>query len=124
MSDQMSGPAGASDAAGASADTGTGAAQSDGFDARQAVLNHRSAENNYDYAVAVHDCYSKFFVNYCIDKARDKMRTVQADIRKEQLGLDGEERTARAQQRDEKTALQRAQDEAKIGRASCRERVC
>ncbi len=64
------------------------------FDARQKVLDQRTEENNYRYAVAEHDCYSRFFVNHCLDKARDSMRTVQADIRKEQLALDGEQRVA------------------------------
>ncbi|MFP3547715.1 hypothetical protein SB748_30510, partial [Rhizobium sp. SIMBA_035] len=68
------------------------------FDARQKVLDQRTEENNYRYAVAEHDCYSKFLVNYCRGKARDKMRVVQADIRKEQLALDGEQRAERARQ--------------------------
>ncbi|MFP3693378.1 hypothetical protein SB784_35485, partial [Burkholderia sp. SIMBA_048] len=55
---------------------------------------------------------SKFFVNRCLNKARDSMRTVQADIRKEQLALDGEQRALRARERDERVALKRAQDEA------------
>ena len=65
------------------------------FDARQKVLDQRTEENNYRYAVAEHDCYSKFFVNHCLNKARDSMRSVQADIRKEQLALDGEQRGRR-----------------------------
>src|SRR5437868_9943964 len=44
------------------------------FDARQKVLNQRSAENDYRYAVAEHDCYSKFFVNHCLGNASDRMR--------------------------------------------------
>lgn len=88
------------------------ASQDKQFDARQKALDQRTEENNYRYGVAEHDCYSKFFVNYCLGKARDQMRTVQADIRKEQLALDGEQRTERARQRDEQAALKRAQDEA------------
>ncbi|PQV53301.1 hypothetical protein B0G83_102387 [Paraburkholderia sp. BL21I4N1] len=88
------------------------AAQDNAFDARQKVLDQRSEENNYRYGVAEHDCYSKFFVNYCLNKARDSMRVVQADIRKEQLALDGEQRAQRARDRDEQAAIKRAQDEA------------
>ncbi|WP_143016599.1 hypothetical protein [Paraburkholderia phenazinium] len=106
------GPVSASDAGAAGANAGRAQAPDNGFDARQNVLNRRSAENDYNYAVDEHNCYSKFFVNYCIGKARDRMRVVQADIRKEQLALNAEERTARAQQRDQQAALQRAQDEA------------
>jgi hypothetical protein len=109
---QLSGQAGASDAKAANAEGATGEASSNGFDARQAALNHRTEENNYNYGVDEHNCYSKFLVNYCLDKARDRMRAVQAGIRKEQLALDEEQRTARAQQRDQQAALQRAQDEA------------
>jgi hypothetical protein len=82
------------------------------FDARQKTLDARTAENNYRYAVAEHDCYSKFFVNHCLGKARDDMRVVAADIRKEQLALDDEKRVQHARQRDEQAAIKRAQDEA------------
>nr|WP_321925327.1 colicin transporter [Paraburkholderia guartelaensis] len=99
----------ASEAAGVA---GTSPSQQSDFDARQQVLDRRTAENDYQFAVAQHNCYSTFFVNHCIGKARDKMRVVQADIRREQLALDDEKRAAHAQQRDQQAALQRAQDEA------------
>ncbi|WP_415914141.1 colicin transporter [Paraburkholderia sp. J12] len=83
-----------------------------GFDARQKVLDRRTAENNYRYGVAQHDCYSTFFVNHCLGKARDQMRVEQADIRSQQLQLDEEQRADHARRRDEQAALQRAQDEA------------
>jgi hypothetical protein len=83
-----------------------------GFDARQKVLDRRTAENNYHYGVAQHDCYSTFFVNHCLGKARDQMRVEQADIRTQQLQLDEEQRAEHARRRDEQAALQRAQDEA------------
>ncbi|MFP3560757.1 hypothetical protein SB861_60765, partial [Paraburkholderia sp. SIMBA_049] len=67
------------------------------FDARQKVLNQRSAENDYRYAVAEHDCYSKFFVNHCLGNARDRMLEERASIRQEQLALDDEQRAVRAQ---------------------------
>ena len=82
------------------------------FEERQTVLDQRSDENNYRFAVAQHNCYSTFFVNHCLNRARDSMRSVQADIRKEQLALDGEQRVQRARERDQRIALRRAQDEA------------
>ncbi|WP_153075052.1 hypothetical protein [Paraburkholderia bonniea] len=88
------------------------AATTTSFGARQVVLDHRSEENNYRYAVAQHNCYSKFFVNHCLNKARNAMRSVQADIRKEQLALDDEQRVARAYQRDQQAALTQARNEA------------
>lgn len=87
-------------------------ATSNDFDARQKALNTRTDENNYRYAVAQHNCYSTFFVNHCIGKARDAMREVAADIRKQQLALDDEQRVERARKRDEEAAIKRARDEA------------
>lgn len=96
--------------------SGTQATSSDtsgnDFDARQKALNSRTDENNYRYAVAQHNCYSTFFVNHCIGKARDAMREVAADIRKQQLALDDEQRVQRAQQRDQQDAIKRARNEA------------
>ncbi|MGV1121983.1 hypothetical protein, partial [Xanthomonas translucens] len=80
--------------------------------ARQKVLDQRTAENDYRYAVAQHDCYSKFFVNYCLGKARDKMRDERASINREQLTLSDQERAAHAAKRDRQLALDAAQREA------------
>src|SRR5471032_2698120 len=84
-------------------------ADPNGFSARQKALDVRSAENNYRYGVKQHDCYSDFFVNHCLDKARDAKRAVAQQIRKEQLALDDEQRLQHAQQRDQQTAIKRAQ---------------
>ncbi|HEV7835024.1 MAG TPA: colicin transporter [Caballeronia sp.] len=84
-------------------------ADTNGFGARQKALDVRSAENNYVYGVKQHDCYSDFFVNHCLDKARDAKREVAAQIRKEQLALDDEQRLQHAQQRNQQTALKQAQ---------------
>ncbi|MGN6317282.1 colicin transporter [Trinickia sp.] len=89
---------------------GAAPAQAADFDARQRALDTRTAENDYVYGVAVHDCYSKFFVNACLGRARDKMRAVRGQIHAEQLALDDERRSAHAQQRDEQEALRRARD--------------
>ncbi|WP_425325435.1 colicin transporter [Paraburkholderia sacchari] len=92
--------------------TAPDAVASNGFAERQKVLDRRTAENNYQYAVAQHNCYDTFFVNHCLGKARDAMRVVQADIRREQLTLDEEQRADNARRRDEQAALQRAKDQA------------
>ena len=84
-------------------------ADANGFTARQKALDVRSEQNNYRYAVKQHDCYSDFFVNHCLDKARDAKREVSQQIRKEQLALDDEQRLLHAQQRDQQTAIKRAQ---------------
>jgi hypothetical protein len=83
-----------------------------GFASRQKALNKRTEENDYRYGVAQHDCYSTFFVNHCLDKARDEMRGEQRKIRTEQLALDDEQRVQHAKERDRQTAIKRAQYEA------------
>ena len=92
-------------------DAGTAQTTADpnGFTSRQKALDVRSAENNYLYGVKQHNCYSDFFVNHCLDKARDAKREVAQQIRKEQLALDDEQRLQHAQQRDQQTAIKRAQ---------------
>jgi hypothetical protein len=100
----------ASQAAGAlEASAPDAAADPNGFSARQKALNVRSEENNYRYAVKQHDCYSDFFVNHCLGVAREARREVSQQIRKEQLALDDEQRQLHAQQRDQQTAIKRAQ---------------
>ena len=93
----------------ASPDASTNATADDEFTRRQKALNLRTEENDYRYGVAQHNCYSKFFVNHCLDKARDEMRTARQQIRTEQLALDNEQRAQHAKQRDEQTAIKRAQ---------------
>ncbi|MFK4440872.1 chemotaxis protein histidine kinase CheA [Caballeronia udeis] len=104
---QVAGAVGASGAIGASAVQAT--ADANDFTTRQKALDARTAENNYLYAVKQHDCYSTFFVNHCLDKARDAKREVGAKIRKEQLALDDEQRLQHAQQRDQQAAIKNAQ---------------
>jgi hypothetical protein len=107
LANRVEGAVSASGALGASAAQTT--ADTNNFAARQKALDVRSAENNYDYAVKQHDCYSNFFVNHCLDKARDAKREVGGQIRKEQLALDDEQRLQHAQQRDQQTAIKRTQ---------------
>jgi len=102
--DGVVGASGAIDAGAAQA-----TADTNPFTARQKALDVRSAENNYLYGVKQHDCYSTFFVNHCLDKARDAKREVGQQISKEQLALDDEQRLQHAQQRDQQTAIKRAQ---------------
>ncbi|HEY3596114.1 MAG TPA: hypothetical protein VGL08_01160, partial [Paraburkholderia sp.] len=82
------------------------------FNTRQKALDARTQQNDYRFGVARHNCYSTFFVNHCVNKAHDAMRAEQADIRRQQLALDDEERVDHARQRDEQAALKQAQYEA------------
>jgi hypothetical protein len=106
--------------AGASTDA---SADPNGFQARQKDLNRRSEVNDYHYAVIQHDCYSKFFVNHCLDQARDAKRTASNQIRQEQLALDDEQRLQHAQQRDAQTAAQRAQYAAQAPQRAANEKA-
>ena len=94
-----------------------------GFGARQKALDVRSEENNYRYAVKQHDCYSNFFVNHCLDNAREAKREVSQQIRKEQLALDDEQRLQHAQQRDEQTAIKRARYESEAPQRAVSEKA-
>jgi len=82
------------------------------FGARQKALNDRMEQNDYDYGVAVHNCYSRFFVNTCLDRARDAVRQVRLQIHHEQLGLDQAQREAHAQRRNAQQAQARARQAA------------
>jgi hypothetical protein len=98
-------------------------ADPNGFDARQKALDVRSEENNYEYGVKQHDCYSNFLVNHCLDRARDAKRAVSQQIRKEQLALDDERRLEHAQQRDAQTAIKRARYEAEAPQRAVSEKA-
>ncbi|SAK86729.1 lipoprotein [Caballeronia temeraria] len=93
------------------------------FAQRQKVLDRRTEENNYRYGVQEHDCYSKFFVNHCLDNARNAMRETRQQIRQEQLALDDERRADRAKQRDQQTAIKRAQYEAEAPQRAANEKA-
>lgn len=83
-----------------------------GFAAREADIGNRKAWAEYHYREAEHDCYDKFFVNWCIDRAKDKRRTTMKAIRADELALDSEERALRASQREQRLADKRTQDAA------------
>jgi hypothetical protein len=101
----------------------TDAAPETDFDRRQKALNKRTEENNYRYGVAQHDCYSTFFVNHCLDKARDEMRSKAHAIRTEQLALDDEQRIQHAKERDQQNAIKRAQYEAEAPQRAVTEKA-
>lgn len=92
------------------------------LDARQAALDERAAALDYGYAFEQHHCYSRFFVNYCLNKTRAKMHDDSAALRKEQLALDREWRALRAQQYAEHLAQRRAQEAASLPQRKAQER--
>jgi len=107
----------------ASSDAGsTDEALRAGYDKRQKALDKRTSENDYRYGVKQHDCYSKFFVNHCLDNARTEMREARQQIRQEQLALDDEQRAERAKERDRQTGLKQAQYEAEAPQRAANEK--
>lgn len=84
----------------------------DDFAGRRALLERQQAWANYRFEQAKYDCASRFFVNACIDRARDKQREELKAIRSQRLVLDDAERRARADERDARLAARRADEAA------------
>lgn len=84
----------------------------DDFSGRRAVLDRQRAWIDYRFEEAKYECASKFFVNHCIDNARDAQREALKAVRSQRLVLEDQERKARAQERDERLAEKRAQTAA------------
>ncbi|MGC7402575.1 hypothetical protein ACPWR0_01935 [Pandoraea pneumonica] len=84
----------------------------DDFAGRRAVLDRQRAWIDYRFQEAKYECASKFFVNYCIDKARDEQREALKALRSQRLVLEDAERKARANERDERLDAKRAQTAA------------
>ncbi|WP_347554293.1 hypothetical protein [Robbsia sp. KACC 23696] len=92
------------------------------FDAQQQGLNARTAKNDYAYGVAKHDCYARFFVNHCLDVARDSMRDEREKIRQSQLTLSADRRAAREEKREADDAQRLAQQRANAPQRAANER--
>lgn len=84
----------------------------DDFAGRRAVLDRQRAWIDYRFQEAKYECASKFFVNYCVEKARDQQREALKAVRSQRLVLEDAERKARAADRDERLEAKRAQTAA------------
>lgn len=93
------------------------------FDAERKAISDSRAWTNYRFSKAEHDCYSTFFVNHCINKAKDAQREELEVLRKRDLEVSAAERAFKAKQRDERQALQRAQEEAERPQREADERA-
>jgi len=93
------------------------------FDAERKAISDSRAWTNYRFSKAEHDCYSTFFVNHCVNKAKDAQREELEVLRKRDLEVSGAERAFKAKQRDERLALQRAQEEAERPQREADERA-
>lgn len=84
----------------------------DDFAGRRALLDRQRAWIDYRFEEAKYECASRFFVNHCIDNARDEQREALRAVRSQRLVLEDQERRARAEERDARLAARRAQTEA------------
>ncbi|MBF6989729.1 MULTISPECIES: hypothetical protein [Cupriavidus] len=82
------------------------------FGAERKAIGDSRAWTNYRFSAAEHECYSKFFVNSCIDKAKEVQREELQVLRKRELEVGEAERAHRAAERDREQALRRAEFEA------------
>jgi hypothetical protein len=82
------------------------------FGAERKAIGDSRAWTNYRFSAAEHECYSKFFVNSCIDKAKEVQRQELQVLRKRELEVGEAERAHRAAERDREQALRRAEFEA------------
>ncbi len=89
------------------------------FDAERKAIGDSRAWTNYRFAQAERECYSKFLVNHCIEKAKDAQREELHVLRAKELEVGDSERTFNAAKRDREQAIRRAEYEAsQPGRAA------
>ncbi|CAG9172871.1 hypothetical protein LMG23992_02356 [Cupriavidus laharis] len=101
---------------------GAGAAPRD-FAAERKAIGDSRAWTNYRFATAEHACYDKFFVNHCIDKAKEIQRQELQVLRQRELEVGDAERAQRAADRDREQALRRAEYEASQPKRSANEQA-
>jgi hypothetical protein len=82
------------------------------FAAERKAIGDSRAWTNYRFAAAEHECYGKFFVNHCVDKAKEVQREELQVLRKRELEVGEAERAHRAAERDREQALRSAEFEA------------
>lgn len=89
------------------------------FDAERKAIADSRAWTNYRFAKQERDCYDTYFVNHCLDKAKETQREELAVLRKRELEVGDAERAYKAAKRDREQALRQAEFEAsQPGRAA------
>ena len=68
------------------------------------------------FAASEQQCYARFMVNNCLDKAREKRRATLADLRAIEIEADHFKRQARVDERDREIAKAEAQFQAEQAR--------
>lgn len=82
------------------------------FEVERKAIEDSRAWTNYRFSAAEHECYSKFFVMHCIDKAKEVQRGELAVLRKRELEVGDAERAYKADRRDRDAAVRQAAFEA------------
>ncbi|SCU76188.1 conserved exported hypothetical protein [Cupriavidus necator] len=91
------------------------------FAAERKAVEDSRAWTNYRFAAAERECYGKFFVNHCINNAKEVQREELQVLRKRELEVGEAERAHRAAERDREQALRRAEFEASQPKRSASE---
>jgi colicin import membrane protein len=76
---------------------------------RIAQLRNRSTQ---DYEAAKVACYQKLVVNACLNQARDQHNRQQADLKRQEIGLNDQQRKRRSAQQLERTEAQTSPERA------------
>jgi len=95
------------------------AASIDSTEAADIVLDAASKEHaklDYDYIDDQRACYSKFFVSYCLDNAKDHHRILSKQVREVEAVANVYKRQTKADERDKSLNEQRIKDEQDAGR--------
>lgn len=80
--------------------------------AERARIGAERSRAEAEFSAAEQACYAKFAVNDCISKARARLRTVLADLRRQEVGLNDAERRRRAADRLREIESRQAQQPA------------
>lgn len=90
-------------------------AQTDAEAERSRISNER-AQLEAGFNLSSSACYKKFLVNNCLDEIKDKRLTAMADLRRQEVSLDAEQRKVRGAEQikktDDKSSLEKQQQAA------------
>lgn len=81
------------------------------IDQRRTELDTLRAKAESTYQAQSIVCYQRFFVNACLDKAKEARRLILLDINREQVSLNDQERLEHASQKQQDSAARLAEEE-------------
>lgn len=98
---------------------GAAASASAAADSERARISSERSRLEAKFAAEDSACYKKFLVNQCLDEIKPKRREALADLKRQEVSLDAQERKARGAEQIRKTedkASQEKQQEAAVRR--------